>query len=132
MILGHGIDAIEIKRFVHWQKYSNAKLLKIFCQEEIDYCLENPAKSPERFAARFAAKEAIYKAVCSIININISFLTFCKFVYIEKDENNAPNIRINIKNITNLKIRDLLDSVEIRLSITHTKTLAIASIIISK
>jgi holo-[acyl-carrier protein] synthase len=132
MILGYGIDAIEIERFAHWQKYSNEKLLKIFCQEEIDYCLANLAKSPERLAGRFAAKEAAYKAICSITDINIPFLEFCKFVYIEKKENSAPSLRIIISHLTNLNAYDLLDSMQIKLSITHTKTVAIASIIIFK
>jgi phosphopantetheine--protein transferase-like protein len=63
MILGIGIDAVEIARFKKWHTYSQKKLVRIFSQQEIDYCLGVPAKSAERFAVRFAAKEALFKAM---------------------------------------------------------------------
>ncbi|MDR3647166.1 MAG: 4'-phosphopantetheinyl transferase superfamily protein [Candidatus Babeliales bacterium] len=129
MILAHGIDAVDISRFRYWHKYSNIQLLHVFSLEEIDYCLQNQYKSAERFAARFAAKEAFYKAACSFGLKNISFLAFCKMVYVEKKEDNTPLIKINIYYT---EISDMLHSMEITLSITHSKTLAIASIIIYK
>jgi len=129
MILAHGLDAIEIARFTHWHKYSNTRLLRVFSPEEIDYCLQTRAKSAERFAARFAAKEATYKAACSLGLKNISFLAFCKIISIEKNDNNSPMIKINI---VNTEISDIFYSMKIIASITHTKTIAIASIIIYK
>jgi len=126
-LLGTGIDAVEIDRFAHWHAYTKTQLLRVFSQEEIDYCLQIPVKSAERFAARFAAKEATYKAACSLGIKNISFFAFCKIISVDKRKDNCPVIKINS---TNTKINEMLDSVKISLSITHTKTLAIASIII--
>ncbi len=65
MILAIGHDIVEINRFAHWHTYSLKKLSKVFNQSEIDYCLQHPAYTAQRFAVRFAAKEAAYKALCS-------------------------------------------------------------------
>lgn len=63
MVLGIGIDSVDIARFEQWHTYSHKKLLRVFSPAEIAYSLENPTKSAERFAVRFAAKEALFKAL---------------------------------------------------------------------
>lgn len=132
ILLSSALDAIEIDRFKNWHKYSNLQLLKIFSQEEIEYCLKIPIKSDERFAIRFAAKEAMYKAITSAQDINCSFIEFCKIIHIHKKENGAPIIQNNYKYYNRHELHVLIDSININLSMTHTKNLAIASIIITK
>lgn len=61
--LGIGIDSVDIERFTEWHTYPRQSLSRIFSDQEIDYCLECPTKSAERFAARFAAREAFLKAL---------------------------------------------------------------------
>lgn len=92
MILGIGVDSVEIARFAHWHTYSRKKLLRIFSDQEIDYCLSSVhAKSAERFAVRFAAREALFKAYSSWRpDHQIPFLTFCKAVTISKKANGIP------------------------------------------
>jgi len=62
MILGVGIDIIEVKRIAaSYEKFGERFVNRILLPDEIAYCLSN--KSPAPFlAARFAAKEAISKA----------------------------------------------------------------------
>lgn len=63
MIIGIGIDIVDVKRFetiiYRWQ---HKFLKRIFTDSEIRYC--NTKKHPaQRFATRFAAKEAFIKAL---------------------------------------------------------------------
>ena len=51
MILGVGIDAVEIARFADWHTKSDKQLRRIFSEEEMAYCLSVPAKTAERFAS---------------------------------------------------------------------------------
>lgn len=76
MIIGVGHDAVAIVRFAHWHTYSHKKLRRIFSEQEIQYCLQEPRKSTERFAARFAAKEALFKALCQA-GCAMPFLRLC-------------------------------------------------------
>ena len=123
MIIGIGIDSIEIKRFELWKNYPKNKLLKIFSDQEINYCLENPIKSAERLAARFAAREAFYKALCQITTKKTPFLTVCKHVQIRKNQNNAPVLHIDWKYLGHSNINSFI-------SITHTKTTATAFVVL--
>ncbi|MFA4874862.1 MAG: holo-ACP synthase [bacterium] len=63
MILGIGVDLVDVRRFesiiFRWQ---HRFLKRIFTDKEIRYC--NTKKHPaQRFATRFAAKEAFIKAL---------------------------------------------------------------------
>ncbi len=62
MILGSGIDIIEVQRVeAAWKKFGDRFLQRILRPSELAYCLSH--KSPGPFlAARFAGKEAISKA----------------------------------------------------------------------
>lgn len=96
MIMGIGIDAVDIERFAHWKTMNRASLERIFSAEEIDYCLKNPLLSAPRFAARFAAREAFFKAIQSIYQTNkLPFLTTCKAISVVKTTNGTPQIITN-------------------------------------
>lgn len=63
MILGIGVDLVDVRRFeaiiYRWQ---HKFLRRVFTDSEIRYC--NTKKHPaQRFATRFAAKEAFIKAI---------------------------------------------------------------------
>jgi len=128
-IMGIGIDSIEIDRFKAWPAYSIKNLKKVFSCEEIAYCLETPLKSPERFAVRFAAKESAYKALNQILTKKITFLGFCKAIQIKKNSLNAPFIDCNWDI---LKAYLPKDSIKWSISITHTRKIATALIILYK
>jgi holo-[acyl-carrier protein] synthase len=62
MILGTGIDIIEVKRITaSYEKFGERFVNRILLPGEIAYCLSHKMPGPF-LAARFAAKEAISKA----------------------------------------------------------------------
>jgi holo-[acyl-carrier protein] synthase len=125
VILGTGIDSVEINRFNLWHTFSYKQLQRIFSDEEITYCLQQPNKSAERFAVRFAAREAFYKALCiACPTLSLPFLTLCKNSIITKN-NGRPIFFYK-------KIATIFGSstIKIHISMTHTKTLATAYIIL--
>ena len=94
MIMGIGVDAIEIERFAAWHLFSRSQLRRIFSDTEIEYCLSVPAKSAERFAVRFAAREAFFKALCQA-GIRVPFLTMCAQVRVEHSQQGAPVLLVD-------------------------------------
>ncbi|MBA3954960.1 4'-phosphopantetheinyl transferase superfamily protein, partial [Candidatus Dependentiae bacterium] len=117
-----GIDAVEIERFKHWHTYSAQQLEKIFTVQEIAYCLANSSKSAERFAVRFAAKEATYKALSSLCNLEQSFLSLARAFEVQK-HNHVPILVIDWTKIINNSLDKT--SITIHCSFTHTKTTAL-------
>lgn len=129
MILGIGIDSIEIERFSHWPSYSHAQLRRIFSSHEIAHCLEIPLKSAERFAVRFAAREALWKALCQAWpEHSASFLHMCRSIEVAHVKNGAPYFIINQEFLAH----HLTADIKINLSLTHTQNNATAFVIISK
>ena len=62
MIIGVGVDIIEIRRIKSALDKNNGFLEKIFTSSEIEY-LKGRNLRPEYVAGRFAAKEAVSKAL---------------------------------------------------------------------
>ena len=62
MILGLGIDIVEVSRLEKWLK-DNKLLQRFFSEEEIEYVLSKENGAPRYLAVRFAAKEACGKAL---------------------------------------------------------------------
>ena len=62
MIVGIGVDVVEIDRIRKIAERRKGFLSKIFVPEEIEYCQSRRNPYPH-FAARFAAKEAVFKAL---------------------------------------------------------------------
>jgi len=128
MIVGVGIDSIEVERFKQWRTYTRTKLERIFSSREIDYCLSIPGKSAERFAVRYASREAFFKALCTMnTNLQIPFLAACRKIHIENDERGNPTLTINWNTLigNDQNIRNLI-------SLTHTKTIATALVILER
>lgn len=124
MILGTGIDVVDIDRFIGWRDWNPKQLNRIFHNNEIDYCLQEPAKSAERFAARFAAKEALYKALrVAFADNDLPFLTMCRN---SKVAGKPPQF------IVEPEIQGFLGKgvFKIHLSISHSKSIAFATVII--
>ena len=62
MIIGIGIDLVEIRRVKQALNKNKSGLKRLFTDAEIKYC-RGKRNSSESFAVRFAAKEAFMKAV---------------------------------------------------------------------
>jgi holo-[acyl-carrier protein] synthase len=124
MIRGIGVDIIEINRFALWHTYATRTLLRVFSQEEINYCLQDVTKSAERFAVRFAAREALYKALSyAYPDVTIPFLTLCKYVTITKIGSRPYLV---LADECGIDVQDLV----IHLSLSHADTVAVAFVVV--
>lgn len=127
MILGIGIDSVDIGRFTQWHTFSRKQLERIFSAQEIDYCLAVPIKRAQRFAVRFAAREAFFKALGQSNNQNISFLTVCKYVKVINSSRGVPDLQVNWKMFSCLSHQ----SIQVFISLTHTDSVATAMVLLS-
>lgn len=117
MILGIGIDLVEIERFADWHTKPVSSLERIFHPDEIAYCLSEPAKSAERFAVRFAAREALYKALSSLEKYKRTpFLTLCKKIWVS----NGKLYTLGL----------LSGEIQVHLSLSHSRLGACALVVI--
>ncbi len=64
MILGTGIDIVELKRFEEILKRREDKFLtRVYTAEEREECTSDSGLTVQRLAGKFAAKEAFLKAL---------------------------------------------------------------------
>lgn len=124
MILGIGIDIVDIDRFVDWNLKPMNQLKYIFSAEEISYCLEIPLQSAERFAVRFAAKEAFYKSYCAWQTQAIPFNTVAKWISVCKSSQGIPHLKVNWQQL-NVPFEPFC-----HVTLSHAKTVAIAYVVL--
>lgn len=112
MVLGTGIDIIEIERIQQSvEKLGDQFLNKIYTPLELNYCLKKINKY-QHLAARFAAKEAIYKALNSIVNFDFGWHD----VEIFNEPNGLPIVRLGEKFSPFLS-----EGKEIKISMSHSR-----------
>jgi holo-[acyl-carrier protein] synthase len=127
MIFGIGIDIIEVPRIAQTiSQYGEQFLHRIFTADEIAYC-NSRRFSAEHFAARFAAKEAFAKAIGT--GIRRGFIW--KEVEVQKEYSGKPGITLHGSMIQKV-IKIVALTYEIQLSLSHTKDLAEAMVVIEK
>ncbi|MGJ0700821.1 holo-ACP synthase [Clostridium perfringens] len=121
MIIGIGVDIIEIER-VRQAIQNNKKFLsKLFTEREIDYFISRNMNS-EVIAGNFAAKEAVSKALGTGIR-GFSF----KDIEILRNELGKPEVILhNGANLIGNKLVGNTNSLRIHLSISHNNSNAIA------
>ena len=121
MIKGTGIDIIEISRIANsLKKHGFAK--KIFSEEEIVYCESKKKSAAMSYAARFAAKEAFVKA----LGTGFRSGAFTDIIVVN-DELGAPQIVVKGYYLEIIKEKNV---VNIHLSLSHIKEMAIAQVIL--
>ncbi len=116
MIRGHGVDIIEISRIeAAVERWGDKFLEHVFVPSEIEYArkYQSPAK---HFAARFAAKEAVFKAIGDQPNLG------WKDIQISNDSFGRPQVRVKLEGF----------KAKIFLSLSHSKTHAVASAVITE
>lgn len=111
-----GCDIEEISRF-EGKENDTHFLDRIYTSKELEYSLKD-AKIAHHLAVRFCAKEAVYKALSSSGINGINY----KDIEIVNEENGVP--------IVNL-IKPIAGSPEIRISLSHCKTHAMAQVIVT-
>jgi holo-[acyl-carrier protein] synthase len=121
MLLGTGIDIVEIERIAQSiARYGDHFLKKIFTAGEIAYCSQK-RNFAESFAARFAAKEAGAKALGTGIQHGVTW----KELEVRREPGRRPTLHLTGRA---LEIADRLGVAHVSLSLTHTATLAMASV----
>ena len=121
MIIGIGVDIIEIERVRQAIQNNKNFLSKLFTEREIDYFISRNMNS-EVIAGNFAAKEAVSKALGTGIR-GFSF----KDIEILRNELGKPEVILHsgAKLIGN-KLIGNNNSLRIHLSISHNNNSAIA------
>lgn len=121
MIIGIGVDIIEIERVRQAIQNNKNFLSKLFTEKEIDYFISRNMNS-EVIAGNFAAKEAVSKALGTGIR-GFSF----KDIEILRNELGKPEVILHngAKSIGN-KLVGNNNSLRVHLSISHNNSNAIA------
>jgi holo-[acyl-carrier protein] synthase len=124
LILGTGIDIIEVERVEN--QISNSKGFKetIFTKREIKYC-ESKKNKAQHYAARFAAKEAFFKAIGTGWRDGMSFVE----IEILNNELGKPEVILHGKTKEFSK-KQLINNIHVSLS--HIKNLVTAIITLEK
>lgn len=117
MIIGIGIDIVEIDRIERALNRNPRFIDKLFCKNEIDY-FKSKNMRPEFIAGKFAAKEAVAKA------LGTGFRGF-DFRDIEIDKNALGKPLVILRGKAK-KMNKKFDNYKIHLSISHSKENAIA------
>ena len=125
MILGTGIDIIDIKRIENTiNKYGTRFKKKCFLDYEI-LRSENIKKSNESYAKRYAAKEACAKA----LGTGLAKGVFWKDIEVKNNEFGKPFIILHNKALEILNSLSFLKT-KIEVSLSDEKKYAIANVII--
>jgi holo-[acyl-carrier protein] synthase len=123
MIVGSGIDLVEISRIQHaLDRFGSRFLDRIFTLEEQAYCLRK-RNAAESLAARFAAKEAGAKALGTGISRGVSWLE----IEVIREPGGRPALRFHGRAA---EVARRLRAHHSALSITHTAALAMASVVL--
>lgn len=123
MILGLGIDIVEVSRLEKW--LNDKKLLeRFFNKEELEYVLSKRDGAAPSLAVRFAAKEAFGKALgTGLAGIEL------KDIAVVNDKTGRPFLKLFGTALQALKEKG---GASIHLSLTHEKTTAAAVVIIEE
>lgn len=115
-----GIDIIEIERVKQSIENTEGKFCeRVYTKEEIQYCENKKSQKYQHYAARFAAKEAVFKAISSILENKYEIAW--KDIEILNDEKERPYVVILNKNVQDIENIDI--------SISHCKDYAVASVV---
>ena len=123
MIVGIGIDMIEVNRVLEKIEKNNGFKEKIFSLGEIEFCESN--RKAENYAARFAAKEAFLKAT----GLGLMLGYDLSQIEVVNDSNGKPHINLR----EDFKIQAEKNGWNIiHLSLSHLQEIACAVVIIER
>jgi holo-[acyl-carrier protein] synthase len=124
MIVGTGIDIIEVQRVAEKISKNNGFKEKVFSLAEIKYC-ENVGNRDQSFAARFAAKEAFLKAAGGGLALGYDLFD----IEVLGDETGKPILTLkgDFK-----KLAERSGWKEIHVSLSHVQAMACAVVIIEQ
>jgi holo-[acyl-carrier protein] synthase len=121
MLIGTGVDLIEIERIAHSiERFGERFLHRVYTPQEIAYCSRKRAHA-ESFAARFAAKEAGAKALGTGISRGVTWSEF----EVTRQPGGRPVLALSGRAQL---LAGQLGVKNISLSLTHTGSLAMATV----
>ena len=122
MLIGTGVDLIEVARIAHSiERYGERFLRRVYTDHEIAYC-RGRRVSAESFAARFAAKEAGAKALGTGISRGVTWNEF----QVARNPGGRPVLELRGRAAL---LAEELGVRAISLSLTHTGSLAMATVL---
>lgn len=124
MVLGVGTDLIETKRIEESiDRFGERFLERVFTPGEIAYCMRKKKNAAESFAARFAAKEAGAKALGTGISRGITW----KELEVRREASGRPTLHLSGRAA---EMAGGMGVRRVQLSLTHSRDLAMAIVII--
>ena len=125
MIVGLGTDLAEIGRIERSiARFGERFLNRVYTSGEIAYCRRKKT-SGESFAARFAAKEAAAKALGTGISYGVGWQDF----EVKREASGKPVLHLSGRAE---ELAGALGVVGISLSLTHTKGMAMAVVVMEE
>ena len=122
MLIGTGVDLIEVERIAHSiERFGERFLRRVYTDHEIAYC-RGRRVSAESFAARFAAKEAGAKALGTGISRGVTWNEF----QVARNPGGRPVLELRGRAAL---LAEELGVRAISLSLTHTGSLAMATVL---
>ena len=123
MIVGSGIDLVEISRIQHsLDRFGSRFLDRVYTAGEQGYCLRK-RNAAESLAARFAAKEAGAKALGTGISRGVSWLE----IEVIREPGGRPSLQFHGRAA---EVARRMGAHRSALSITHTAAVAMASVVL--
>lgn len=123
MIVGSGIDLVEIERIRHSvDRYGERFLNRVYTKAEQAYCLSK-RNAAESLAARFAAKEAGAKALGTGISRGVSWLE----IEVLRAPSERPSLKFHGRAAERAASMGVANSA---LSLTHSDSTAMASVVL--
>lgn len=121
MLLGTGIDVVEIDRIESAiERYGDRFLRRVFTPGEIAYC-SRKRNCAESFAARFAAKEAGAKALGTGIQHGVTWTE----IEVRRHPGQRPTLHFSGRALLRA---EQMGVKHVSLSLTHSQTMALASV----
>lgn len=125
MILAVGTDILDVGRMERELARKDPGLKsRVFTPREIRYC-EQKRYPARHFAARFAAKEAFLKAIGTGLSGELRW----QEIEVQRNSHGQPRIALSGKTRT---FADRLGVRQIRVSLSHTATMAAATVILEQ
>jgi holo-[acyl-carrier protein] synthase len=123
MIVGTGIDIIEVKRVAaSIDRFGERFLRRVFTSAEIRYC-DSKVNRAERYAARFAAKEAGMKAIGTGWHRGVTW----QDVEVQREPSGQPQLAFTGRAA---EFATALGAKRAFVSLTHTAEYAMAQVIL--
>jgi len=124
MIVGIGIDVVEIRRIRQLARRHATFLSRTFAPVELHHCQAKANPFPH-LAARFAAKEAVFKALGTGWSVGLQWTD----ITVENNAAGKPAIRLSG---AAKRLAEHLGAHKIHLSLTHTGPYASAQVVLER